>query len=296
MPLDDVEPQTALLFAQALFKSANVYRRMAAEESLHLARCYHQRALDIRKKLLDSNAVEIADSCGALGATYNELKGNENNTQAIKYYHQALTIYENNNYAKLSVASTLNKLGNAYRDLDEKNIPLAIDYLNRAIKICDSVPNDYDCKGEKAKILYNQGVNYHRLSGQLNFAGAISYLHDAKILFEQLGDAMRLAITLSYLGNVYRCLGDNQSIELAIDSLQQALQIQKKLLGDEHAEIALTLYYLGMTYSDAGGNENVHKAIEFLNAALKIQKKLLREDHQQLVATLQQLKYLSNKQ
>ena len=286
LPLDNIEQSTAICFANALCKGANIYRRIATDESLNQARAYHQKALAIKRKQLDCYALELAHSLVDLGATYNELKGKENNIHAIQCYNEGLRIYEHNKESGARyVASTLHKLGNAYRDLDEKNNNRAIEYLNRALQIFDTLPNDNYCRQEKAKVLYNQGVNYHHLDDNTTSKKAIDYLHRAKILFEHNGDSARLAVTLSYLGNVYRDFGSEYTT-VAINYLDQALDIQKHLFGNEHTEIAITVYYLGMAYHDAEGEKNLDNAIEYFKNALSMQKKLLRENHPAIARTL----------
>jgi tetratricopeptide (TPR) repeat protein len=284
LPEENLESHTATCFAKALSKGANIYRRIANEISLERARHYHQKALSIRKKHLDYYALEIAHSLIDLGATYNESKGTENNTKAIQCYNEGLIIYEKN-HADQFTASTLHKLGNAYRDLDENNVNLAIDYLNRALQIYEMFPENEFIQREKAKVFFNQGVNYHHCGTKAALEKAIDYLHEAKKLFELDNDNARYAMALSYLGDLYRCLG-NENSKIAIECLDQALCRQKELFGDEHFEIAVTLFTLGIVYHDLGGDENLTIAIHYFENALAMQRKLLRENHQHLARTL----------
>lgn len=298
LPMENIEQRAALCFAQALTKGANIYRRIATEHSLTLALNYHLQALAIRKKQLDCYAHEVADSLVYVAATYNELKGTENNIKAIECYKLGLAIYEHNQeQGKRYAASTLYQLGNAYRDLNENSLSIAIDYVDRAIQLFDTLPHDENVQREKAKALYNQGVNHHLLGDIANIRKAIAYLNSAQRLFELNNDAARCALTLCYLGNVYRETG-NENISLAIDTLHQALRIQNTLFDSESPEIAATLYALGMAHHDAEGNENRGIALEYLKSALKIQKMLLRKMHQDIARTTYHLglMYLENKE
>lgn len=200
----DLDQSSCLYFAQAFYKGANIYRRMATEKSLKRALYYHQKALEIRQQHMNEYALELAHSYADLGATYNELKGADNNTKAIELYGKALAIYTyHHDNGKRYVASTFNKLANAYRDLNDVNIPLASNYLDQALEILATLPHDTYCQRERAKIFYNQGVNYHRLGGKENIKRAIVLLHQAKELFERIGDAARATLTATYLEGLH---------------------------------------------------------------------------------------------
>lgn len=283
-PIKNLDNNAALLFALAFQKGANIYRRIADENSLTLALYYHIKALEIKAQWLDDHSLELAHSLADIGATYNEMKGIANNIQALEYYHRALKLYEHHGKeAQHLVASTLHKLGNATRDLDEANICLAIDYLQRALKIFDSLPNDAYVAREKAKVLYNQGVNYHHLGNKTNIKKAIKYLYEAKTLFELNNDQARSAMTLSYLGDVYRSLGNNSK---AINCLHQALCKQKELFDKENSDIAITLYYLAMAYYESNEDEAFEKSQQYASKALEIQKKILSKTHPDIARTL----------
>ena len=117
---------------------------------------------------------------------------------------------------------------------------------------------------------------------------AVVYLNKAKELFELENDQSRLAITLSYLGGVYRCLG-KENLNLSIELLNRALSIQKKLYGNaEHVEYSVTLFYSGLAYYDLPGPGNSKKAIEYLKDTLNIQRKLLK-NHSHIVRTIYNL-------
>lgn len=289
IPTKNLDFDNALCFAQALQKGANIYRRIAHESSLKLALHYHLKSLEIKIEWLDCYAIDLAHSFADIGATYNEMKGINNNNKAIEYYNKALTLYEyDQEEAQHFIASTLHKLGNAYRDLDEKNINTAISYLNRALKIFNSLSTNEYINKEKAKILFNQGMNHHHLGDESTIKKALEYLHDAKTLFELNDDAPRAAMTLSYLGDVYRSLG-NENISIAIDCLLQALEKQQKLFGEESPDIAVTMYYLSAAYYESSEDENHKKSRKYALKALRIQKKLLNENHPDTARTLYHL-------
>jgi tetratricopeptide (TPR) repeat protein len=288
IPLEILEQQTALYFAQALSKGANIYRRIASEKSLQLALLYHHKAIEIEQKI-SPGSVELAHSMVDLGATYNEMKGTENNKKAIEWYQHGLALYEIDALSnKRSIASTLHKLGNALRDLDENNRRHAIEHLDRALELFNQLPEDDYTLREKAKIFYNQGVNYHCLGSESNIKKAVEYLEKAHALFAHINDTARTAITLSYLGHVQTELGDG-TIAQAIAHLQQALTAQETLFGNEHVEIAVTLHRLAMAHFALGEVNNLKNTLKYLTHALNIQKKLLSENHPKTAQTLADL-------
>lgn len=234
-----LEKQKALTFAKTLSKGANIYRRVATKKSLNLAIKYHKKSIALKKQFLNFNNLELGYNFLDLGAAYNELKGKKNNIQAIKYYKQALKIFAHQK-SEIYIATTFHQIANAYRDLDIKHTKLAIDYINKALKIINYLPKLDFNKKQKAKFLYNQGVNYHLIK---QYKKAIIYLNKAKLIFKENNDQVRLAITLSYLGNVYRFV-DNK---LAIYYLNNALSIQKTIFKNGHAEIEKTLGYLKLS-------------------------------------------------
>lgn len=275
IPFDLLKPHTAEYFARAFSKCANCYRRIAGYQHLALAVTYHKKALTILEAMGNNYSLEFAHALVDLGATYNELKGKENNLLAIHYYRAAFGIYEKQD-AKMYIASTLHKLGNAHRDLDEANINLAIDYLDRALSLYITLPEDNLIILEQAKALYNQALNYEKLGGKYNLEKAFGYLNKAASTFKLLNNYARYAITRIYLANISRQLGN---IIPAIESLNKALAMQKRLFNNrEHIEIATTLYHLGLCYFNLADSQSLEHAIEYFTSALEIQKKLLAND------------------
>lgn len=287
LPIDRLDPTSGLILANALFKGANIYRRLGDTQSQELAKKHHQIALKIREKFLDPKSLDIANSLMALGAAYNESRGKENCTKALQYFKKALNICETNKEnGTYCTARVLYMLGNTYRDLG--NIKIGVDYLDNSLGILSKLPQTHIIQQTKAIALFNQGANHHHLGGKSNMDKAVVYLNKAKELFELENDQSRLAITLSYLGGVYRCLG-KENLNLSIEHLNRALNIQRKLYSnEEHVEYSVTLFYLGLAYYDLPGPENSRKAIEYLKDALNIQQKLLK-NHSHIVRTMYNL-------
>ena len=68
--------------------------------------------------------------------------------------------------------------------------------------------------------------------------------------------------------------------------LQQALELQKKVLPEEHPKILITMSDLGAALQDQG---KYKEAEQILQQALKLQKKVLSEDHPDLLVTMARL-------
>ena len=235
---------TALCYAQALYKGANVYRRIATEKSLRQALLYHRKALALRKRYLPSHDLAVAQSYVALGATFNELHGDEYNTRAIVCYKKALRMYRDAHNNALE-ASTLNNLANAYRDLNDVHVPLAISYQDQALSLLEALPDTIDNQREKGKSLHNQGKNYHRLGGTENSNRAIDFLRKALSIFEWHNDTVRIALTLSYLGHVYTGLGYVYETQ-ALEALHESLRLFRMVYDDGNPQIIEALERIEM--------------------------------------------------
>lgn len=221
--------------AQVFYVYANICRRIDTSQSLQQAIQYHHKALALRTAFMQEHALKCAHSYVALGACYNELKGAENNRRAIAYYNCALAIYAlDEEHTAYYRATTLNCLANAYRDLDGAHIPLAINYQDTALMLFTALPQTKTNQCEQGKMLYNQGVNYHRLGGIANHKIATRYLHQARLIFEQHQDSIRYALTLSYLGKVSIDMGYKT---VATRYLQEALPLLQKLYANDHSAV-----------------------------------------------------------
>ena len=69
----------------------------------------------------------------------------------------------------------------------------------------------------------------------------------------------------------------------------QALELRKRLLGDEHPDVATSLNNLALLYDSQG---RYSEADPLLVQALELRKRLLREEHPHVAASLNNLAYL----
>ncbi len=92
------------------------------------------------------------------------------------------------------------------------------------------------------------------------------------------------AYLLSDLG-IYSCYVE-VNLKQTIDYLTQALDIQKKVLGEEHPDVAASLSNLGIAYKKQG---DVPQALDYYTQSLAIQKKALGEEHPDVAVSLNNL-------
>jgi tetratricopeptide (TPR) repeat protein len=108
---------------------------------------------------------------------------------------------------------------------------------------------------------------------------AIQYLCKAIDLQKQFGLEEDLATSLNNLAVLYESQGRyNQAEPL----LEQALELKKRLLGEDHPDVATTLNNLAGLYESQG---RYNQAEPLLEQALQLTKRQLGEDHPDLVAT-----------
>ena len=72
----------------------------------------------------------------------------------------------------------------------------------------------------------------------------------------------------------------------------KALDVRKKLLGEDHPETARSYHNIGCCYYSI---ENFEKAYEFYEKAFNLRKKLLGEDHKDTIRSMNELQELKVK-
>ncbi|MEM8640686.1 MAG: tetratricopeptide repeat protein [Cyanobacteria bacterium P01_G01_bin.54] len=113
---------------------------------------------------------------------------------------------------------------------------------------------------------------------------AIAWLNKAaQLQAAQDRDQTALATMLNNLAELYRVQGKYEQAE---PLFLQALEIRKKVLGEDHSDVALSLNNLAALYYGQGKYEQAEPL--FLQA-LEIRKKVLGEDHSDIAITLNNL-------
>ena len=122
-----------------------------------------------------------------------------------------------------------------------------------------------------AASLHNTGVY---LLGQYKYDEALQKLQQA--LDNRINKSAReveIAETYNTMGDVYYAQRDYNN---ALTVYEKALNIRKKVLGDDHPDTADCYNNIGVVYSKLG---DYPKALECHTKALNIRKKILGEDH-----------------
>ena len=130
-----------------------------------------------------------------------------------------------------------------------------------------------------ARLLWLQAYpNYYR--GR--YGEALLIVQQALVAYEaqDIGHTLLQANLLHDLANCSMHLGNYpRTLELG----QQALGIQRELLGDKHLDVALSLNNLADCYTNLG---NYHHALALIQQALGIQRELLNDKHRSIAASL----------
>ena len=177
-------------------------------------------------------------------------------TDAVEYFEKSLILSEKTG-TKNGIANSLDRLGNAYRDMGL--IDESIKYHKQALEISRAMG---DRHGEGAE-LGNLGNAYSDL-GMVE--EAIAHHKQALEISKIIGDMRGEGVNLGNLGNAYSDLG---LVKEAIVYYKQALEISRAM-GDMRGESA-DLGNLGLAYRALG---LVEEAIEYHKQALEIARKI----------------------
>jgi tetratricopeptide (TPR) repeat protein len=184
----------------------------------------------------------------------------------------------------------------ASTDTDEDNpFFLPIQDLQRLI---DKIEQERGTKDPSLATLYSRlGDIYHSrlVRGESqNYKQeqelAIRYWYKAIELQNELGLQIDLAASLNNLAGLYRATGRYSEAE---PLYQQALELRKRLLGDNHPSLATSLNNLAGLYKSTG---HYNKAELLYQEALELRKRLLGENHPDVAASLNNLALLYDEQ
>ena len=117
-----------------------------------------------------------------------------------------------------------------------------------------------------------------------NTDSTIFYWRKSVELFEKNHpESSDYASSLNNLGVLYKNMGDYKAAE---PYYKKALEIRKKVLGEEHPDYASSLFNLGLLYYDMGDYKT---AEPYYKQSLEIRKKALGEDHPDYASSLNNL-------
>lgn len=227
---------------------------------------YNEKALSIRKNILDKEHPDIATTYNNIARIYDD-QGDYK--KALEYHEKALDIREKTlGKEHPDTSQTYNNLAEVYRTLGlyEK----ALEYNKKALDIREKV---FGKEHPETATIYNNIGKSYRILGV--YEKALEYYQKTldireKVLGKKHPDT---AITYNNMAVVYDEQGD---YEKALEYLKKALNIQEKVLGKEHPETARTYNNIGKAYYMQGDYE---KALEYLEKALVILEKVLGKEH-----------------
>ena len=234
--------------------------------SFNIAKEYCQEALEIQKKELSPNHVDVAASYNSLGSVYKDT----GDLEKAKEYHQlALEIRkEKLGPNHVDVAISYDYLGLVYNNTGD--FDKAKEYHQLALEIRKEKlgPNHADVAASYVYLglVYNDTGEFEKAKEYHQLALEIGK--------EQLGpNHANVATSYNNLGLVYNGTGD---LEKAKEYYQLALEICKEQLGPKHVNVATSYNDLGLVYHGTG---DLEKAKEYYQLALEIDKERLGPKH-----------------
>jgi CHAT domain-containing protein/Flp pilus assembly protein TadD len=270
------DAQAELVEADRLeLEQTRLYEQGKYDDALNLA----QRQLEIRRRLLGQEHLDVAVSLRSLGAL---LYLNRDYAGAEPVLQEALAMYR-----KLlgkehpHVASSLNNLAALLRSKGDcaRAEPLHREALAMKRKLLgEEHPDVAASLNNLAALLWSKG----------DYAGAEPLCREAlamrrKLLGEEHPD---VAASLNNLAVLLRWKGDYAGAE---PLCREALAIRRKLLGEEHPDVANTLIGLAILLEMRGDYAG---AEPLCREALAMERKLLGEEHAAVTASLSNLAYL----
>lgn len=187
--------------------------------------------------LASETALEIEDYLSFASAQYNlgEVYSNllkdendENLTNAIQYYNNALDIYTEGDYAE-ETARTHFALALAYSDMESReNIETAMEHYRRALDIYSR--EDYPEEYADAKVnlgIVNVQITYGDKENEVEYLKkAHAHMEDALIVFTEEEYPQRYAVVQNNLAEIYRTLSKYESeyLDKAIEAYENALE------------------------------------------------------------------------
>jgi len=274
---------------------------------------YYRLALEIRKKVLGVNHSAYATSVSNMGYAYNSL-GDYNN--ALTYFLEAVKIREINKNEKNPFlddndndmikerdpwyAAELSNAGSIYSKIgDYQNaLKFCTQALEIRLKILDhhiEIKHPDAALGDShrdaiSRSYSNLGSIYSDICDYQNafkyYSLALETLKQKSI---QLENDLGYATALSNLGTGYKNLDDNKN---ALICYKQAIEIEKKVLGEDHPNYATTLSNIGVIYRDMGDYQN---SLNYFTQAMEIRKKVLGTKHPYYALSLGQIAYIYDK-
>lgn len=216
-----------------------------------------------------------AKAMHAMGMVY-EASGNLD--KGIYHCQVALSFQRQAKNLQTDAAATLLSFGSLYEK--KGHYDLALNCFTEARTIYSHLTPEEAPSVDMGVALTSIGW-LHYLKGDPQ--SAMEVYNDALSLFQPLGAHRNGAAVMMHMGMAYVAQGlDCQAAKM----YEEALRIQRAVLGDDHEDVATTLLELGSTMERGG---RLTEAIDFLDSALRIRHAVFGPKHLHLAETLVQL-------
>ena len=227
---------------------------------------YYEKSLEIYKKTLPPNHLNLAVSYNQIGLVYYNMG---EYSKALSYYEKDLEIQQQSlppNHPDLAKSYIAHGL--VYNEMGEQS--KAITFYEKAIKIQqESLPPNHPDLG----MSYNNiGIVYYNMG---EYSKALSSYEKAlEIQQESLPpNHPDLGASYSNIGNVYRNMGEYSK---ALSSYEKGFEIDQKSLPPNHPDLGESYNNIGLLYGSMG---DYLKARSFLERAVNIGQQSLPPNH-----------------
>jgi CHAT domain-containing protein/Tfp pilus assembly protein PilF len=213
----------------AMREVAYIYRKTGqADKSLPL----ELEALDLRKQQLGPDHSEIGAGLTAVSSIYSSLK---DYGRALEFSRQAAEVFR----------KSLGENSDQYRS-GLSNVNLVLETLASEAQLHDDFPAAHRAREEQLEILGKlYGPQNWRLT---NTRLTLAYVDD---LAKMTPDQRRELKEADELANKANASSGSKPLE-ALAQAEKALEIRRRLLGDEHAFVIESLKQLGYLYKESG--------------------------------------------
>ena len=210
--------------------------------------------------LLSSDNEKFARSLSRQAAVF---ASNGNYLRAIEHEQKAYNFFKERD-DKVSMAQSLGHLATYFAN--DGRMSTAFETAKSSLAIFSEIgkkTTHYAQALNNTSILFFNGEQY---------SVATDYGRQAREMYEELGDTTTAIFARILANNALFCYV-NDSLEQAISTACKALELQKKVLGEDHPDHVPLLYNLAVYYSKAGEKAAAEQQFQ---EALKLQSDLIR--------------------
>jgi tetratricopeptide (TPR) repeat protein len=230
---------------------------------------FHDKTIQIYKKILPPNHLNFADTYNNIGEVYRKMG---DYLKALSYYETALEIQKQSlppNHP--SLASSCNNIGSVYYSMGD--YPKALSSYEKALEIQkQSLPPNHPSLASS----YSNIGNVYCSMG--DYPKALSYYEKALEIQKQSLPPNHPSLASSY-NNIGFLHGQMGEYTKALPYFEKALEIQQQSLPPNHPDLAMSYDNIGLVYENIG---DYTKAPSFYERAVNIAQQSLPANHPNL--------------